>query len=287
MLVKGCTHVMTHFGTYICVNDSFDPHKKKGKKIETKIGANIPPQVCNFSIFRCCICNKVNNFFHQIGEDTTTECGQYNTNQGDRHEFPLFFTYLKSKAKGIFIYARHRNVYVNSIAYLLVFWAISLLRWLCVLCMFGILSNIHYNFEFNYMAEEKKVLHMSDVFEPDFVAEMKEVLLLEEKKIRKELASFAQRNPHTSVEEYDADFPNYGDEEDDNAREVADFTVNKTLEVAQEKKLRDVLEALKRIENNTYGICKYTGEPIEKKRLLARPTSSSSVSAKKVLTNEA
>ncbi len=137
------------------------------------------------------------------------------------------------------------------------------------------------------MAEEKKVLHMSDVFEPDFVAEMKEVLLLEEKKIRKELASFAQRNPHTSVEEYDADFPNYGDEEDDNAREVADFTVNKTLEVAQEKKLRDVLEALKRIENNTYGICKYTGEPIEKKRLLARPTSSSSVSAKKVLTNEA
>ena len=158
---------------------------------------------------------------------------------------------------------------------------------LCILYIFGIISHIDSNFEFNYMTEEKKVLLTSDVFDPGFIAEIKETLLQEEEKMRKELSSFAHRNPKTSVEEYDADFPNYGDEEDDNAREVADFTVNKTLEVALEKNLRDVQNALKRIEDNTYGICKYTGEPIEKKRLLARPTSSSSVTAKKVLTNEA
>lgn len=135
------------------------------------------------------------------------------------------------------------------------------------------------------MAQAKK-LKTTDVFEPAFIEQIKTILLDEKRKLEKELTQFAHRNPNDD-NNFDANFPNYGNEEDDNAREVADFTVNKTLEVTLEKKLRDVASALKRIENNTYGICKYTGQPIEKKRLLARPTSSSSVQAKKVLTNEA
>lgn len=129
-------------------------------------------------------------------------------------------------------------------------------------------------------------LKTSDVFEADFIEEIKGLLLDEKQKIEKELSQFAHRSTD-DASNFNADFPNYGTEEDDNAREVADFSVNKTLEVTLENKLRDVISALKRIDTNTYGICKYTGQPIEKKRLLARPTSSSSVQAKKVLTNEA
>ena len=132
----------------------------------------------------------------------------------------------------------------------------------------------------------EKKLKTTDVFDAEFIKEIKSILVEEKVTLEKELARIAKRNPNDS-EDFNAEFPDYGDEEDDNAREVADFTVNKTLEVTLEKKLRDVNAALERIENNTYGICKYTGQAIDKKRLLARPTSSSSVQAKKVLTNEA
>lgn len=135
------------------------------------------------------------------------------------------------------------------------------------------------------MAQEKQ-LKTSDVFDKAFISQISDILTEEKERLEKELGQFAHKNPNEEGD-YNADFPNYGDEEDDNAREVADFTVNKTLEVTLEKKLRDVNAALKRIKDNSYGICKYTGQPIEKKRLLARPTSSSSVQAKKVLTNEA
>lgn len=133
------------------------------------------------------------------------------------------------------------------------------------------------------MAKDKQ-LTTTDAFDAAFITEIKEILNEEKDRLERELSQFAYKSDD---DDYSADFPNYGDEEDDNAREVADFTVNKTLEVTLEKKLRDVNAALDRIEKNTYGICKYTGQAIEKKRLLARPTSSSSVQAKKVLTNEA
>lgn len=126
----------------------------------------------------------------------------------------------------------------------------------------------------------------SDFFSQSFLDEMKELLLSEKAKVEEELGRFAQRNPN-DANDFDAEFPEYGDEEDDNVQEVQQYAVNKTLEVTLEKKLRDINSALKRMEEGTYGICKYTGEPINEKRLRARPTSSSSVEAKKLLTNEA
>ena len=123
-------------------------------------------------------------------------------------------------------------------------------------------------------------------FSKEFVEEMKQLLLVEKEQVEKELTKFAHPNPQAK-DDFDADFPEFGDEEDDNVQEVQQYTVNKALEETLEKKLRDVDSALKRIEEGTYGICKYTGEPIDERRLRARPTSSSSVAAKKVLTNEA
>ena len=114
------------------------------------------------------------------------------------------------------------------------------------------------------MSEEKKT-KTTDVFDTDFIKKMEDILLNEKDKLEKELLHFAKGNSEAN-DGVDSDFTNYGDEEDDNVREVADYAVNKTLQISLEKKLRDVLTSLDRIKDNTYGICKYTGSPIEKER---------------------
>lgn len=47
-----------------------------------------------------------------------------------------------------------------------------------------------------------------------------------------------------------------------------------------EKYLKQIDEALERIENSTYGICRITGKLIPKERLMAVPTTTISVEAK-------
>lgn len=119
-----------------------------------------------------------------------------------------------------------------------------------------------------------------------FLDEVKKVLLEEKDRLESELEKFTKKNPHV-VGDFEADFPEYGDEEDENAREVADYTARKPLEISLEKTLRDVIKSLKRVDDGSYGTCKYCDNPIEEKRLLARPTSSACVSCKKTLTQEA
>lgn len=118
-----------------------------------------------------------------------------------------------------------------------------------------------------------------------FLEEIKKRLEEERARLTKELASFSKKNAHVA-NDFDATFPEYGDEEDDNAREVAEYTTNKPLELTLEKTLRDIDKALERLHKGTYGICKYCDKPIDEKRLLARPTSSACVSCKKTLTDE-
>ena len=49
----------------------------------------------------------------------------------------------------------------------------------------------------------------------------------------------------------------------------------------QEKFIRDLRNALVRIENKTYGICRVTGKLISKERLMAVPHATLSIEAKK------
>jgi RNA polymerase-binding transcription factor DksA len=123
-----------------------------------------------------------------------------------------------------------------------------------------------------------------DYFSQAFLDEMKGILTIMLKETETELSSFTHKGEHGAFE---ADFPDYGTEEDDDVKEVEAFMVNKPMQLVLEKKYRDIQKALKSIDTGTYGICKYTGEPIDERRLRARPTSSSSVAAKKLLTDEA
>lgn len=122
-------------------------------------------------------------------------------------------------------------------------------------------------------------------FSADFLQQIKTQLDSEKEKLERELAKFTKKSAHVA-DDYDTTFPQYGDKEDENAAEVADYISNKPIEENLEKSLRDVKKALERIEKGAYGICKYCKNLIEEKRLLARPTSSACVECKKTITQE-
>lgn len=117
----------------------------------------------------------------------------------------------------------------------------------------------------------------------EFLETIRKKLLDDEARLGKELAKFSRRGTAKGAE---SAFPNYGDTEEDNAHEVADYEANLSIESDLDKSLRDVRSALKKIERNEYGICKYCHKPIVKKRLLARPTSSACIECKKAIIQE-
>ena len=57
---------------------------------------------------------------------------------------------------------------------------------------------------------------------------------------------------------------------------------NTQLAIRQEKFIRDLKNALVRIENKTYGICRVTGKLINKQRLLLVPHATLSIEAKNI-----
>ncbi len=77
--------------------------------------------------------------------------------------------------------------------------------------------------------------------------------------------------------------PDFGDESDENAQEVEQYTTNLEADKVLDSTRADIEAALKSIEDGTYGICKYCGNEIEEKRLLIRPFSSSCVACKSKL----
>lgn len=110
--------------------------------------------------------------------------------------------------------------------------------------------------------------------------ELKSKLLEEKNKLSDEVKLLDGGNSEVA-------HPEYGSDEEENAAEVAEYETNLSIEQGLKKSLRDVQGALKRIEEGTYGLCKYCGKAIPEERLKARPTSSSCVTCKKVITQEA
>jgi len=127
---------------------------------------------------------------------------------------------------------------------------------------------------------------MKPLHSTEFLAQIKEKLLDEQEKLEKELGLVATADPATPGE-HSPTFPDYGSDEGESATEVAEYDTNLQVEQALETQLRDVRKALKHIDENAYGICKYCHKPIEERRLLARPTSGSCVDCKKTLMQEA
>ena len=121
--------------------------------------------------------------------------------------------------------------------------------------------------------------------DPKFIQEMEALLNEQKVKLTADLEKFAKKDSHVD-DEYNTEYPEYGDDVDSNTQEVTEYLANKPVEIQLEKELKDVDKALKSIKAGTYGICKYCKQPIEEKRLRARPTSGSCVSCKKTITQE-
>lgn len=122
-------------------------------------------------------------------------------------------------------------------------------------------------------------------FSKEFLTKIKTALLEEKGRIENDLSKFSKRNNKTA-DGYDTNFPEYGDKEDENAAEIAEYAAEVPLEESLEKTLRDNAQAFKRLEDGSYGICKYCKKPIDEKRLLARPTSNACITCKKAITQE-
>ncbi len=116
------------------------------------------------------------------------------------------------------------------------------------------------------------------------IASFKERLLKEKARLTEELKTLGHKDKEGHFE---ANYPESGgNSEDDNSLEMTELVDNEAILGRMESDLRDVEKALKAIEDGTYGICKYTGKDIDLRRLEARPTSLSSIEAKKALTQE-
>ncbi|EKD43672.1 MAG: hypothetical protein ACD_72C00179G0001 [uncultured bacterium] len=122
-------------------------------------------------------------------------------------------------------------------------------------------------------------------FSKEFLTKIKEMLLEEKTRLQDELSKFTKKNAHNS-DDYNSTFPEYGEKDDENAAEIADYAAEVPLEQTLENSLRDNAKATTRIEDGTYGVCKYCKKPIDEKRLLARPTSNACISCKKAITQE-
>lgn len=104
--------------------------------------------------------------------------------------------------------------------------------------------------------------------------QFKERLLAEKAELEEELSGIGKRNPENPGE-WD---PTSGGLEVDSAdeNEVADkleeLEDNSGIAVKLEGQLKDVSDALERIEEGTYGICEICGKPIDVERLKANPS---------------
>lgn len=111
---------------------------------------------------------------------------------------------------------------------------------------------------------------------------IKKDLLTRKKQILDSLEDISQPDSHEN-DNLGVKFPEYGDKADENAQEISDYTTNSATEKVLEKTLADIEGALKRIEDGSYGICKYCHQAIAPKRLQARPVASACISCKNEL----
>ena len=117
---------------------------------------------------------------------------------------------------------------------------------------------------------------------PEQLEKFKKSLAEEKKTLEKELSEIGQKNPKVEGN-FDIRFPEYGQGKDENAQEVTEFEKRKAIEANLEKRLTEVNDTLKKIDNGIYGACQNCSLEIEEPRLKAMPTAAlCSVCAKKI-----
>lgn len=101
------------------------------------------------------------------------------------------------------------------------------------------------------------------------ITHFKTKLLEEKAHLEEELALLGKKAGETN---YETTMNDMGDDEDEAASEVEEYVDNLGVESNLEAQLEEVVAALERIENGSYGICEATGKDIAPERLEAYPS---------------
>jgi len=95
-------------------------------------------------------------------------------------------------------------------------------------------------------------------------------LRLGAKQVNKELKTIAKEDARPKGD-FDTKFPQWGQDQDENAMEVAMYEKTLPVEFALELRLKEINEALARIKKGRYGLCQNCQQPISLARLDALP----------------
>jgi DnaK suppressor protein len=108
--------------------------------------------------------------------------------------------------------------------------------------------------------------------------ELKEMLLAEKTQLEAELSRLGKKINEKG--DYETVFPeNLGEHDEENATEVEQYTDNLAVEVSLETQLKDVLDALEKMDHGVYGIDEVTGEDIMIDRLRVYPAARRNITA--------
>lgn len=110
------------------------------------------------------------------------------------------------------------------------------------------------------------------------LAEFKELILMKKERAEEDLALLKSIFKNDSDNGTDDTSPTFKAFEE--GSETMSKEANVQLAIRQEKFIRDLKNALQRIENKTYGICRVTGKLIQKERLKLVPHATLSIEAK-------
>jgi RNA polymerase-binding transcription factor DksA len=110
------------------------------------------------------------------------------------------------------------------------------------------------------------------------LAEFKEIILNKIARAEEDLALLKSSFKNDSNNGTDDTSPTFKAFEE--GSETMSKEANVQLAIRQEKFIRDLKNALLRIENKTYGICRVTGKLIQKERLKLVPHATLSIEAK-------
>lgn len=116
-------------------------------------------------------------------------------------------------------------------------------------------------------------------YSDDDLLEFKEIILAKIERAEKDvqiLKSSYENSAGNGTNDTSPTFKSF-----DDGTETMSKERNMQLAVRQEKFIRDLKNALVRIENKTYGICRVTGKLIQKERLKLVPHATLSIEAKR------
>ncbi len=125
---------------------------------------------------------------------------------------------------------------------------------------------------------EEKAPKEKTRYSDDDLKEFKEIILKKLEKSRKDLELLTEA--YTSINENDTNDTSRSFKVMEEGSQVLSKEENSRLAARQIKFIRDLENALIRIENKTYGICRATGKLISKERLRSVPHATLSIEAK-------